>query len=215
MFLPKQGYYNDQVIESDIPTARFKPYTYTEKEYLSLSKERQIPCFNVETNFRISLKNGWLKINNKEFNITDYYVIDVLTLLEMNGCVTKLFTGYEVLQYLPAYLLKDFSNTATVSLPANKSPLKLEKEVSDPTLLFNGIYAKNFSASNIVIFDSNTNQELNKIVDQNNYIYFEPTVGAKVIIQFLCSDFQTNITFDSKVFSNINISNIIKNKEIG
>ena len=215
MFLPKQGYYNDQLIELDIPIARFKPYTYTEKEYLSLSKERQIPCFNIETNSRVSLKNGWLKIDNKEFNIIDYKITDLLSILESNGCVVSLFTSYEVFQLLPAYLLKDFNNTVTVSLSANKSPLNLNKEIIDPKLLFNGILPKNFVRSNIVLFVVNTNQEINKIIDENNLIYFEPTVGSKIIVQFLCIDFQTNISFDSKLFSNVNISNVIKNKEIG
>ena len=215
MFLTKEGYYNNKTMEVDIPSARFIPYNYKEKEFLSLSKERQIPCFNVETNISISLKNGWLKINNREYNIVDYYVTDVLSILEEQGCLVNLFSGYEVLQTLPAYLLKDFSNTCTVSISANKSPLKFEKEITDPASLFNGILAKDFSTINIVLFDTNTNEEINKIIDSNNFIYFEPTVGAKVVVQYLCRNFQTNISLDSKIFTNVNISNIIKNKEIG
>lgn len=213
MFLTKEGFYKDKTIELDIPTARYKPYTYTEKECLSLNKDRQIPCFNIQANFRVSLKNGWLRINSDEYNITDYYISDVLTLLS-NECNVTLFTGYENLQYLPAYLLQDFNNTVTLSVVANKSPIRISKEIADPNSLFNGISSIDTLISSTILYDTNSNQEINKVVDENNFIYFEPTSSTKLMVQFISLNFQTNITLDSKLFSNINISNIIKNKEI-
>lgn len=213
MFLTKEGFYKDKTIELDIPTARYKPYTYTEKECLSLNKDRQIPCFNIQANFRVSLKNGWLRINSDEYNITDYYISDVLTLLS-NECNVTLFTGYENLQYLPAYLLQDFNNTVTLSVVANKSPIRISKEIADPNSLFNGISSVDTLISSTILYDTNSNQEINKVVDENNFIYFEPTSSTKLMVQFISLNFQTNITLDSKLFSNINISNIIKNKEI-
>lgn len=213
MFLTKEGFYKDKTIELDIPTARYKPYTYTEKECLSLNKDRQIPCFNIQANFRVSLKNGWLRINSDEYNITDYCISDVLTLLS-NECNVTLFTGYENLQYLPAYLLQDFNNTVTLSVVANKSPIRISKEIADPNSLFNGISSVDTLISSTILYDTNSNQEINKVVDENNFIYFEPTSSTKLMVQFISLNFQTNITLDSKLFSNINISNIIKNKEI-
>lgn len=213
MFLTKEGFYKDKTIELDIPTARYKPYTYTEKECLSLNKDRQIPCFNIQANFRVSLKNGWLRINSDEYNITDYYISDVLTLLS-NECNVTLFTGYENLQYLPAYLLQDFNNTVTLSVDANKSPIRISKEIADPNSLFNGISSIDTLISSTILYDTNSNQEINKVVDENNFIYFEPTSSTKLMVQFISLNFQTNITLDSKLFSNTNISNIIKNKEI-
>lgn len=213
MFLTKEGFYKDKTIELDIPTARYKPYTYTEKECLSLNKDRQIPCFNIQANFRVSLKNGWLRINSDEYNITDYYISDVLTLLS-NECNVTLFTGYENLQYLPAYLLQDFNNTVTLSVVANKSPIRISKEIADPNSLFNGISSIDTLISSTILYDTNSDQEINKVIDENNFIYFEPTSSTKLMVQFISLNFQTNITLDSKLFSNINISNIIKNKEI-
>lgn len=213
MFLTKEGFYKDKTIELDIPTARYKPYTYTEKECLSLNKDRQIPCFNIQANFRVSLKNGWLRINSDEYNITDYCISDVLTLLS-NECNVTLFTGYENLQYLPAYLLQDFNNTVTLSVDANKSPIRISKEIADPNSLFNGISSIDTLISSTILYDTNSDQEINKVIDENNFIYFEPTNSTKLMVQFISLNFQTNITLDSKLFSNINISNIIKNKEI-
>lgn len=212
MFVTKQGYYGENDLLVDNPVSRFVPYEYTEKDFNKINKNYLVPCFNIQTEQNVILKQGILFINTNEYDISSLLIKDVILILNNNNCIATLYENYLDLQYLPAYLLSDFNNYYTYSIKANKSPYNISNSLPNIELRSKGILVTSSFILDSIMYDTKSNKEIKQTIEADNNIYFEPSESSVILIKEICNDFSVCTSLNLNTYSDIaNITNIIKN----
>lgn len=129
-YVYKEGLYEKFNIETDIPSARFKNYEYTKKDFIDTSYKDKIPLLFVDYNTKkIKLENGVLFINDLKYNITNYKIKDVIDIFNRENIQVQVLENSDVFTILPSIFLSDFNNTSVTKIDGDISPLSYSKKL--------------------------------------------------------------------------------------
>lgn len=189
------------------PINQYKPYVYTEQEFLKTRKVFPVLKITVDDN-EIRFKNSKLLVDNKLVDIGDNIndLCDNLKNLNIQAYVLD-----PSFFKIPSFLLCNFSNIDVVTLDGDKSPIPYTKHLKPHTLT---LYELESKITNITAYNYNTKNEIDLDTTNKDKIYLKPDRSVKVYITKNISEFLVYISLDSfKTTDGYVISRIINNTE--
>ena len=201
-YLKKEGLYEKLTIEKDIPTPRYKPYTYTKKEFIDINYETKIPLLFInDTNSSIKVTNNTLQINNNKYDISLLKLKDLLPIFNKNNVDVMPLTGYENFLSLPSFIISDFNNVTVNKIDGDISPLPYKNYLVNNKTIYN--INKVINKIDIINLENNTSLDFSEI--EGNLFY---TIGknTKVYIKELSTSFY--------IFGDYNVKQIINGNTI-
>lgn len=197
MFVQSEGLYNNLQLKQDIPAGRFKPYTYTTKDFED--NKSKIPVARITVNgydTKFRLNNGILRINNLEYDITNLSLDELLETIREEVPTIESFnyiSGYEVFSKLPAILLSNFNTESFDQIEGVISPLDISEYITSNT----SIIPMDTSISSIDIFDL-ANNKLKTFSMNGNNLFYDVSLSTRIIIRRTARDFYIFADYDSK-----------------
>lgn len=193
-------------IDNVVLTNHYKPYEYTEKDCNNTYDSYDV--FKIDSVYPIELKNGRLSFKNMSYPIGKLDIKDVIKLLNDAGITASIFTGYEDFQYLPAILLRDFTNIYTKVLDGGRSPVELVNN-----FYTNSIEPLSSKTITVEVTDS-SGSRVNSDVNSNGVLFFEPSPNLKIHQVVLSDSFYAKIDFSPKrLTSKIDVAYLLNYKE--
>lgn len=196
MFIENEGLFNNIQLKQDIPVGRFKPYEYSNKNFEDT--KNKIPVVGISLNSvdsKLSLTNGLLKANKKEYDITCLKLEELLSILVLDGvCNYNFITGYEVFKYMPAIMLSNFNTEHYDQIEGVESPLALEEYLTENRSILN----IDNKISSIDIFDIGTNKVKPFTWTENNELFYDVSTTTRIIIRSSSISFILFADYDSK-----------------
>lgn len=207
MYIDKLGLYHNPQNYKDALIAKFKPYEFSQKDFLTQSSK--ISCLVIETKHPFKIKNSVLYFKEHKIDISNMLLIDLINYLG-DSVNIKNIVGREYLIYAPALLLSDCNNRKMTQIKGDVSPLRLKKYLTSN---------KTISALNISVIEKIKVFNLQSGVVQNHLLlndnlYFEPTNNTTILVEERNDKFSLYIDFNIKYVRDGNsVGNLLKHGE--
>ena len=195
MIIYSEGLYGNIQLKRDIPAGRFKPYSYTEKDFEDT--KNKVPVCKItlpSTEFKLSIKDCILKVNNDEINLLGKSLIEVLDWLDDYFSISSDLI-LPIFELMPALMLSNCNTEMIFQIDGVVSPL----DISEHVLPNKTVISDSSEILSVDIFDLLNNQTKTYSKDDESSIFYDVSTGTKVIIKVRDTSFYIFADYDSKI----------------